>query len=212
MTENATRGGHLLAALRLDRATAHKRMTDLATAARGRSMTDGEQHDFDMAERQIAALDTEITAAEAKGESMPPTPPASTAVEASAAGLDRLQAAEIAKLCVDGGVPTMASTLLAEGVSVEGAKARIAAVGEAASLVTGFRRIDASIPEDFAATMLAQGKSVEDIRSALFGRLVTADDSTAIISAAPARGDAARGTPKPVDLVADMKRRHGITA
>jgi hypothetical protein len=79
-------------------------------------------------------------------------------------------------------------------------------------LVAGFRRIDASIPEDFATTMLAEGKSVEQIRSALFGRLVAADDSTAIISSAPARGDAGRATPKPVDLVADMKRRHGITA
>lgn len=199
----------MLASLRLDRMTADKRMNDIATAARGRSMTDDEQHDFDMATREVAALDKEIAAAEAAG----PTIPATAAGPAgSGQTVDRTEAAEIVKLCVDGVVPMMASTLLAEGVSVEVAKTRIAAVGEAASLVTGFRRIDARIPEDFAATMLAEGKSVDQIRAALFEKLVAEEQETIVISQAPARGDAARSTQKPVDLVADMKRRHGISA
>ena len=209
MSTETTRGGHLLAALRLDRITADKRVSDIATAARGRSMTDDEQHDFDMATREVAALDKEIAAAEAAG---PTIPPAASGPAAGAATVGRAEAAEIVKLCVDGGVPTMASGMLAEGIGVEDAKIRIAAVGEAASLVTGFRRIDASIPEDFAATMLAQGTSVDQIRAVLFDRVAAAQKDTAIISVAPARGDAARGTLKPVDLVADMKRRHGISA
>jgi len=124
----------------------------------------------------------------------------------------RSDAAEIAKLCVDGGVPAMASTLLAEGVTVDQAKARIGAAGEIKNLVALARRKDPSLPSDLDATMLAEGKTVEQARASLFDKLVAAEEKTSIRSHIPAAGDAGRGSAKPVDLVADMKCRHGITA
>jgi hypothetical protein len=157
-------------------------MTKLATATRGRSMTDDEQHDFDAAASEVASLDEKIAAAEAEG------------TEAKDKTVGRAEAAEIVKLCVDGGVPMMASGMLAEGIGVEDAKTRIAAAGKAKDLVALARRKDGNIPEDLAATMLAEGKTVEDIRSALFDKLVAAEEKTSISSHAPiAAGGLAAG-------------------
>lgn len=163
-----------LPGLRRARTAASARMTKLATAARGRSMTDDEQHDFDAAAGEVASLDEKIAAAEAEG------------TETKDKTVSRADAAEIVKLCVDGGVPMMASAMLAEGISVEDAKTRVAAAGKAKDLVALARRKDANIPADLAATMLAEGKSVEDIRAALFDRLVAAEEKTSISSHMPA--------------------------
>jgi hypothetical protein len=163
-----------LAALRRDRAKASARMSEIAAAARGRSMTDDEFRDFEASAGEVTRIDGEISAAEGKN-----TVDASTTIT-------RAQAGEIAKLCADGGVPGMTATLLTEGVSVEDAKKRIAAAGEATNLVALARRKDASIPEDLGAKMLAEGKTVEDIRTALFDKLVAAENDTSISSHIPA--------------------------
>lgn len=164
-----------LAGLRRDRATASARMSEIAAAARGRSMTDDEFRDFETAASEVTRLDGEISAAEGQQQ----TTQTSTAI-------GRAEAAEIARLCATGGVPNMAATLLAEGVGVEDAKKRIAAAGEAKNLVALARRKDSSIPEDFAASMLAEGKGVEDIRTALFDKLVAAEEQTSVSSHVPA--------------------------
>jgi hypothetical protein len=148
-------------------------MTKLATAARGRSMTDDEQHDFDAAASEVASLDEQITAAEAAGPG------------GKEKTVNRAEAAEIVKLCVDGGVPMMASGMLAEGISVEDAKARIASAGKAKEIVALARKKDASIPADLAATMLAEGKTVEEIRTAVFDKLVASEEKTSISSHVP---------------------------
>lgn len=163
-----------LAALRRDRAKASARMSELVTAARGRSMTDDESRDFEAASAEVTRLDGEISAAEGKN-----TVDASTTIS-------RADAGEIARLCADGGVPGMTATLLTEGVSVEDAKKRIAAAGEAKNLVALARAKDPSIPEDLAASMLAEGKTVEQIRTALFDKLVAAEEKTSISSHVPA--------------------------
>ncbi|WFS07771.1 head maturation protease, ClpP-related [Methylobacterium sp. 391_Methyba4] len=147
----------------------------------------------------------------------PPNPTAALAAvvdgpTTSATTVSRSDASEIAKLCVDGGVPAMAATLLAEGVTVAQAKERIGAAGEVRNLVALARRKDPTLPADLDATMLAEGKTVEQARAALFDKLVAAEEQTAISSHVPAPADAGRGSPKPVDLVADMKRRHGVKA
>lgn len=186
-----------LAALRRDRAKASARMSELVAAARGRSMTDDETANFETASAEVTRLDGEISAAEGKN-----TVDASTTIS-------RADAGEIARLCAAGGVPGMTATLLTEGVSVDDAKKRIAAAGEATNLVALARRKDPSIPEDLGAKMLAEGKTVEDIRTALFDKLVAAESETSISSHVPADGKKASDG-KPVDLVADMKRRHGV--
>ncbi|WP_244476019.1 hypothetical protein [Methylobacterium sp. Leaf93] len=149
-------------------------MNELATAARGRSMTDDEQRDFDAAASQVTSLDAKIATAEAEKD------------RTSTTSIDRTDASQIARLCVEGGVPNMAATLLAEGVSLDDAKKRIGAAGEAQKLVALARRKDASIPEDLAATMLADGKSVEQVRAALFDKLVAGEERTSISSHVPA--------------------------
>jgi ATP-dependent Clp protease protease subunit len=128
---------------------------------------------------------------------------------ATATSVSRSDASAIAKACVDGGVPAMASSLLAEGVSLAEAKTRIGAAGEVKNLVALARRKDSSIPEDLAETMLAEGKTVEQARAALFDKLVAAEEQTSISSHVPADGKKTSDG-KPVDLVADMKRRHGV--
>lgn len=114
-----------------------------------------------------------------------PTPPAPAPV----ATVTRSDASEIAKLCVDGGVPAMAATLLAEGVTVAQAKERIGAAGEVKNLVALARRKDPTIPEDLAATMLADGKTVEQARAALFDKLVAGEERTAVSSHVPTDGE-----------------------
>jgi hypothetical protein len=103
----------------------------------------------------------------------------------------------------------MAASLLAEGVSLAEAKTRIGAAGEVKNLVALARRKDPNTPEDLADTMLAEGKTVEQARAALFDKLVAAENETSISSHIPADGKKT-GDGKPVDLVADMKRRHGV--
>ncbi len=208
MTTETTQGASLLAALRQDRTAAAARMNEMATAARDRSMTDDEQHDFDAAAREIASLDGQIAAAQAGGSGAPEktvAPEAGTIV-------GRAEAAEIAKLCVNGGMPGMAATLLAEGVGLGEARARVAAAAGVESMVNLARGLNASIPQDLAATMLAEGKSVQEIRAALFDRIVATEEKTTVFSQKPAGGTAASGASKPVDLVADMKLRHGVKA
>ncbi len=183
-----------LAGLRRDRTKASDRMTELATAARGRSMTDDEQHDFDAAAAQVKDLDAKIAPLEAEGP------------RSDASSIGRAQAAEIARLCADGGVPGMTASLLAEGASVDDAKKRIAAAGEAQNLVALARRKDASIPEDLAATMLADGKSVEHVRTALFDKLVANEDRTSISSHPPAAQGNAGPTASATSMQRELKR------
>lgn len=183
-----------LSGLRRARTAASTRMTKLATTARGRSMTDDEQHDFDAAAREASSLDEQITAAEATG------------ADAKDKTVGRAEAAEIVKLCVDGGVPMMASSMLAEGVSVEDAKTRIAAAGKAKDLVALARRKDPTIPEGLAATMLAEGKTVEDVRTALFDKLVSAEEKTSIASHVPAADGNVGLTASRASMQRELKR------
>ena len=113
---------------------------------------------------------------------------AKPATAATPASVSRADASEIAKLCVDGGVPAMASVLLAEGATVAQAKERIGAAGEVRNLVALARRKDPTLPADLDATMLAEGKTVEQARAALFDKLVAAEEQTAVSSHVPQDG------------------------
>ncbi|GLS45145.1 head maturation protease, ClpP-related [Methylobacterium brachythecii] len=119
---------------------------------------------------------------------LPPNPSAALAavvdkpIATTATTVSRADASEIATLCLEGGVPAMASTLLAEGASVEQAKARIGSAGEIKTLVALARRADPSIPEALATDMVAAGKTVEHARAALFDKLVATDEATAVSS------------------------------
>jgi len=123
--------------------------------------------------------------------------------------LSRADASAIAKLCVDGGVPTMAATLLAEGVTVAEAKERVGAAGKINEMVASAHRKDPKIPKDLAATMLSEGKTVEQARAVLLDKLCANEEAAPTSSHVPPADDGAKPTAPKVDLVADMKRRHG---
>lgn len=125
---------------------------------------------------------------------------------ATASTVTRADASEIAKLCVEGGVPAMAATLLAEGVTVDQAKQRIGAAGEVTNLVALARRKDPTLAADLAATMLAEGKTVEQARAALFDKLVAAEESTAISSHVPAALGNAGATASATSMERELKR------
>jgi len=103
--------------------------------------------------------------------------------EALATAVPRVQASEIAKLCLDGGLPEMTASLLAEGVSVEQAKGRIQMAGQVKDLVALARRTSPEIPEDFATTMLAEGKTLDQARAALFDKMVAQDEAAVVTTA-----------------------------
>ncbi|UYW32506.1 head maturation protease, ClpP-related [Methylorubrum extorquens] len=132
--------------------------------------------------------------------------------ETSSTTIARADAAEVAKLCVDGGVPALAATLLAEGVTVAQAKERIGIAGQINDRVALARRKDSSIPADFGTKMLADGKSVEHVVTALLDKLAANEEQTSIASHVPATEAPQAGAGGSVDLVADMKRRHGAQA
>ena len=75
MSTETTRDAASLTDLRRDRTAASNRMTELVgVQARGRSLTDDEQRDFDAASREFSALDGRIASAEAVP--LPPQKPA----------------------------------------------------------------------------------------------------------------------------------------
>jgi ATP-dependent protease ClpP protease subunit len=113
--------------------------------------------------------------------------------EALATALPRAQAAEIATLCAAGGLTEMTASLLAEGVTVEQAKARITAAGQIKDLVALARRSNPEIPETFASTMLAEGKTVDQARAALFDKMVAREDETAVTTHHTAAPQASAG-------------------
>ena len=117
--------------------------------------------------------------------------------QASATSLPRAQAGEVADLCLAGGVPEMTASLLREGVTVDQAKTRITAAGEIKDAVALARRTNPDIPETTAATMIAEGKTVEQARSALFDKLVAKDEAAPITSQhVPSTVKADRGAAK----------------
>lgn len=129
---------------------------------------------------------------------------------ATASTVSRADASEIVTLCVAGGVPAMAASLLAEGATVAQAKERIGVAGEVKNLVALARRKDPTLPADLDATMLAEGKTVEQARAALFDKLVASEDQTSISSHVPAALGNAGPTASATSMQRELKRS-GLT-
>lgn len=100
--------------------------------------------------------------------------------EALATALPRAQAAEVARLCTEGGVPEMIAGLLAEGATAERTRGRIEMAGQIKDLVALARRSNPEIPEATASALIAEGKTVEQARAALFDKMVARDEETVV--------------------------------
>lgn len=106
----------------------------------------------------------------------------SAVASARATAIQRSEASEIAKACVAAGVPTMAASLLAEGVSLATANERIGAASQVKELVALASKADSTITASLADDYLAQGKTVEQVRAALFDRMVAKQEETKVSS------------------------------
>lgn len=189
-----------IAGLRRERAKASDKASELVAKAKGRSMTADEKREFDEAEASVHALDGQISAAETQERSR------------AATSISRSDASEIAKLCADGGVPTMASTLLAEGVSVAEAKTRIGAAGQIKDLVALARKTSDAIPEGMAEEMIASGRTVDQTRAALFDKLVAKQEQTSVRShVAPGAGETSASPTATTGNMARQLKSLGIT-
>ena len=136
-------------------------------------MTDAEQADFDASAAKVQRLDTELATAEADDQTQ------------RAGAVSRVDASEIVKLCVDGGVPMMAASLIAEGASVDAAKAQIGAAAQIKEMVALARRVHPSILETAAEDFIKAGFSVERVRTELFDKLVAAQEGNEVRSHVP---------------------------
>ncbi|MGF7160134.1 ATP-dependent protease ClpP protease subunit [Rhodoligotrophos appendicifer] len=117
-------------------------------------------------------------------------------------------AAEIAEICIAAGVPAMASVLIKEGVSTAEARTRADGAKQIRAAVEDARKSHPAIEASLADEFIQQGVSLDQVRSQLFQKMVASQQATAVNTwHQPASKDVPR-----VDLVADMKRRLGITA
>lgn len=126
--------------------------------------------------------------------------------EATATAIPRADAAEIARLCNEGGVPTMTASLLAEGATLDQARARINSAGQITSMVALARRQNAAIPADAAATMIAEGKTVDQARAALFDKLVADQERTEVRSHVQAGSGELSATASTTSMQRELKR------
>jgi len=124
--------------------------------------------------------------------------------------VSRADAAEIMTLCVAGGVPEMGAKLVTEGVTVAQAKDRIQTVANVAERVALARRQSPAIAADFGAKMLAEGKSVDEITSALLSAICATEDKTSISSHPPAAQGNAGPTASATSMERELKRA-GLT-
>ena len=88
-------------------------------------------------------------------------------------------AADIAKLCNEGGVPTMTASLLTEaGITLEKATARVKAAGDIKEHVAlAHRQNPAAVPLTLTAEFVAQGLTPGEAKGILFDKLAAATDA-----------------------------------
>ncbi len=93
----------------------------------------------------------------------------------------------------------MIAGLLAEGATAERTRGRIEMAGQIKDLVALARRSNPQIPEATASALIAEGKTVEQARAALFDKMVARDEEDRGLDAARPRPDGrrrrARGDP-----------------
>lgn len=91
-------------------------------------------------------------------------------------------AAEIADLCNAAGQPTMAATLIREGVDIVTARARIDYAGNVRVLLAMATRIAPrmSLPEGYVDAAVRAYKPVAAIRDELFAKMAEADEAIVI--------------------------------
>ncbi len=123
------------------------------------------------------------------------------------------QAAEIAKICAEGGIAGRASELIARRATVEEVREIVSFAGAAKGLVDRARKIGASLTPAAEAEMTSGALTVDQVRARLFDLMVSADGRLQIdpsLSPAGALGSIIppRNTPR-IDAADAMNRFAG---
>lgn len=123
------------------------------------------------------------------------------------------QAAEIARICAEGGIAGRASELIARRATVEEVREIVSFAGAAKGLVDRARKIGASLTPAAEAEMTSGALTVDQVRARLFDLMVSADGRLQIdpsLSPAGALGSIIppRNTPK-IDAADAMNRFAG---
>ncbi len=132
---------------------------------------------------------------------------AKAAAAAEATAKATAHAVEISTICAEAGVPAMASTLIKEGVTAEQARTRATSAKDIRAAVLAAQK---SYPQITASAdeFIAQGKSLEHVRAALFEK-ITAAQSPEINSFHQPAGNTASITAK-ASMERELKRA-GLT-
>ncbi|WP_457107133.1 hypothetical protein [Methylobacterium sp. P5_C11] len=99
--------------------------------------------------------------------------------------ISRNEAAQIAALCTECGVPHLAAGFLGQGLGLDEVKTRVSKVGTVMQMAAIARRKEPSIPAELATNMLAEGFGIQEIRAELFNRIVVEEEKTSISSHVP---------------------------
>ncbi|MFH7191282.1 hypothetical protein ACHWGL_30740, partial [Klebsiella pneumoniae] len=99
--------------------------------------------------------------------------------------IDRKEAAEIATLCTECGVPQMAAGFIAGGLSLDDVKTRVSAIGTVHMMAATAERTHPGVTTGLAVKLLSECKTVPEIRTALFEAIVAKQDETEISSHIP---------------------------
>lgn len=116
-------------------------------------------------------------------------------------------AAEVADICMQAGVPAMASSLIREGATVDQARARASSAQDIKNAVAMARQSCPTMSADLADQFIASGMTMDQVRSKLFEQMTGAQAPATATAHQPGGTPPAGGGT--VDLVATMKQRVG---
>lgn len=112
--------------------------------------------------------------------------PSLDAAAAESAVLARVNG--IMAVCNAAGEPAMAASLIREGLTVDAARARVEGAREIRAAVARAAKVSPLIDVSMADSYIASGASVEKVRSDLFDRMASAQESRPTNSALPVDG------------------------
>ncbi|MGU3449682.1 hypothetical protein [Methylobacterium sp. 391_Methyba4] len=101
---------------------------------------------------------------------------------------NRAEAAQIAAHCVANGSPELAAEFIAQGTPLAEVKERVSLIAKVTEMSMLACSVDRSLPVGLGRQLLAEGRSLQEIRSEFFARMVAKQDETAISSHVPMNG------------------------
>lgn len=123
---------------------------------------------------------------------------------------DRSEAAQIAAHCVACGSPELAAEFIGQGTPLSEVKVRVSLIGKVTDMSVLACSVDRSLPVGLGRQLLAEGRSLQEIRSEFFARMVAKQEETSICSHVPADQGNAGAAASRASMARTLKAR-GIT-